>query len=265
MGSSWPSWSTATILIADGFFRTITWPAQGSRAVSSSTAARHKQQRERRELELPRLRLGLWQFGRGRGRRRILLAILAVILFVIMVLLVAWAVRVVAPLEFTRLQVQLRGRARSVRTWPTRALSNSAGTRRRSSGRSRSLPRRPRCCRPRRSRSTAPLYLVDPIRRFERRSSGCGRPTRPRSSGSIGYAPSSGGAAGGRDAAATALEDQRRGLGYRAGARGSAPLNRRQGGRCRFRRRSGEPAGRRGPRGPARWHPRRQRGGPGGG
>ncbi len=154
-----------TVLIADGFFRTITWPARaagslfdhGGQTSGGGSAG---------SWSFPDLD---FDFGDSDGGGvAIILVILAAILFVIMVFLVAWVVRVVAPL-ISRL-VQLA--ASQEREYLADASAVELGRNPRALERALATVASTATVLPEANRSTAPLYFVDPIRRFEQRAAG---------------------------------------------------------------------------------------------
>ncbi len=156
-----------TVLIADGFFRTITWPARaaghlfenGGQTSGGGSAG---------SWSFPDLDFDVGNSGGGKGGAGIILVILAVILFVIMVFLVAWVVRVVAPL-ISRL-VQLA--ASQEREYLADASAVELGRNPRALERALATVASTATVLPEANRSTAPLYFVDPIRRFEQRAAG---------------------------------------------------------------------------------------------
>ena len=151
-----------TVLIADGFFATITWPARAA----GRLAGRGGQTSGGGSA-------GSWSFpdidlGDSDGGSAAILFILAVILFAIMVFLVVWVVRVVAPL-ISRL-VQLA--ASQEREYLADASAVELGRNPVALERALAAVASTAAVLPEANRSTAPLYFVDPIRRFEPRAAG---------------------------------------------------------------------------------------------
>jgi len=167
-----------TVLIADGFFGVVTFPFRKASDVAggmvnqaidggSGTPSRTREVRgsgSGGSWSFPDIDLGGGDSDSG-GSGAILI-ILAVILFVLMVIIVAWIAKALAPLITRLIQVA----ASQEREYLADATAVELGRNPHALERALVAVASSSDVLPAANRSTAPLYFVNPIRRFEQRA-----------------------------------------------------------------------------------------------